>query len=88
LTNSNKSNKDEKSDEHGWQDTTQRYPLDSLLRKYGFTIHSRIRKKDKIISEWSKGKEIYAEIKALKMLDRNLLADAEYQEILHYQGLD
>lgn len=53
------------SDERGWEDTTNRFPTDALLRRNGFKIHGR-RKSDEPV--WVKGGHLYAQSSAVEQV--------------------
>lgn len=60
--------KKDDDDEHGWAAPAGRYPNDDLLRKHGFQIHSRVRKRENLVSSWTMNGKVYTEEEALKMV--------------------
>lgn len=77
--------------EPGWADTSGRHPLDQLLRKHGWEIHSRppwgrepTWRKRISPSEWL----VLAEHEALATLPKIELQNALLQEALRREGLE
>ena len=65
------------SHENVFQDRTDRFPRDQLLRKHGYKIHARPKDQE---PTWEKNGKLYSQRKALRSLDRREVADAVYLE--------
>jgi hypothetical protein len=74
-----------KTCDHPFRDRSGRFETDALLRRYGFTIHSRRNGAEPV---WSLGGELYAEAEALSRLDDDELWEAEYVTKLYYEGFE
>ena len=64
---------------HPSEDRTGRFPLDALLRRNGWRIWKRPKRGEPI---WEKDGERMPFSRAVNTLDRNDVADAEYQQEL------
>lgn len=62
---------------HPSEDTTSRFPMDQLLRRHGFTIHSR---KNDTHPLWRRNGKIYTERKALSLIPKWEREEAQYVE--------
>jgi hypothetical protein len=54
--------------EHAWKENRNLYPIDQLLRKHGFRIHSRQLGK---MAVWKRGEDFYTEAEALATIPRD-----------------
>lgn len=70
--------------EHPSKDRSDRFAVDQLIRDAGWRIFRRRGYKPPL---WQKGHEILAQHQVLALLDRSLLADAEYLESLYWEGV-
>ena len=66
-------------DSRPMQDRTTRFPVDALLRKFGYRIRSR---KGNAEPEWEKAGVVLPQEEVLKGLGRDVVEDARYMEFL------
>jgi len=66
------------------QDRSTRFPLDALLRLYGFRILARTKNGEAL---WGRGDDTFTQTQALRQVPRSEVQDALYQEELYFDGL-
>lgn len=73
---------------HPFAETRPRFPEDILLRENKFSIYKRWGSGPKKIVIWRRNKQLFSHEAALKLIDQNDLADAQYMEMLMGQGME
>lgn len=67
---------------HAYQDRTQRFALDIMLRRRGFRIHSRPAKGPPI---WERNHLFFTQIDALKEIPQHLIVQGLEREDRYYE---
>jgi hypothetical protein len=74
--------KEEILSEHPSQDTSFRFEVDALLRRWGFEVSSRKGK----VTMWKREGDLFTQDQAEELVPRTALADAEMLDTLYWEG--
>lgn len=72
-----------KNERHPSQDNTNRHAIDSLLRKYGFTIHSRSGR----MPVWKKNNILFSQKRALLFIPEKEVKQAIQMEVEYLSSI-
>lgn len=69
---------------HAFQDVTNRFAVDQLLRQFGFTIHQRLKTESPV---WYKNRTYWSQDAAQKTLPKEALRLAKMRQGGYYRGV-